>query len=67
MTFLPSSEQQKRMVQIFNEEVARLNTKAKTVTPSMTFQPIQLSAINAGKQRGGNAMGIETDIPLTCK
>ncbi|GME25723.1 FAD linked oxidase [Neofusicoccum parvum] len=65
MTFLPSKEQEKRMVQIFNEEVDRVKAKAPTFQPSMTFQPIPMSAIKAMKVRGGSALGFESDTPLT--
>lgn len=53
------------MVQIFKEEIEILKVKAKTACPAMTFQPIQRASINAMNNHGGNAIGIESDGPLT--
>lgn len=65
VTFAPSKEQERRMVQIFKEEIEILKVKAKTACPAMTFQPIQRASINAMNNHGGNAIGIESDGPLT--
>lgn len=65
MTFYPSKEQERRMIQYFQEEIDYLKTTCNTVTPALTFQPIPLSSINNMKVRGGNAIGLESNSPLT--
>lgn len=65
MTFTPSKEQERRMIQIFNEELEILKVEGKSACPAMTFQPIPVAAIDAMNSRGGNAIGIESDGPLT--
>ncbi|KAL1634104.1 hypothetical protein SLS58_010802 [Diplodia intermedia] len=65
LTFLPSKEQDRRMIQFFQEEIEILKTEGKTATPALTFQPVPLSSIRNMKVRGGNAIGLESDSPLT--
>lgn len=35
--------------------------------PNVIFQPLYEGAIRAGRERGGNALGINADSPLTSK
>jgi hypothetical protein len=50
-------------LKIFSEEVKKIKS-VKGLTPNFICYPIQKNAIEAMKQRGGNALGIDTDGPL---
>ncbi|KAJ6091322.1 hypothetical protein N7467_003291 [Penicillium canescens] len=50
-------------LKIFSEEVKKIKS-VKGLTPNFICYPIQKNAIKAMKQRGGNALGIDTDGPL---
>lgn len=53
------------------QEIAMEEIEPVRQTPgfssSVIFQPLHENAIREGKKRGGNALGIESDGPLTCK
>ncbi|CAG8947916.1 unnamed protein product [Penicillium salamii] len=50
-------------LRIFSEEVRKIKS-VEGLTPNFICYPIQKNAITAMKQRGGNALGIDTDGPL---
>ncbi|KAJ9483325.1 hypothetical protein VN97_g10083 [Penicillium thymicola] len=50
-------------LKIFSEEVREIKT-VQGLTPNFISYPIQKNAVAAMKQRGGNALGIDTDGPL---
>ncbi|KAH8759812.1 hypothetical protein F5883DRAFT_606360 [Diaporthe sp. PMI_573] len=63
VTFHPSRELHRKIVDIFTEEVEGVKATAN-LTTSLVVQALHANAIKAMKQRGGNALGIESDGPL---
>jgi hypothetical protein len=60
---LPSRPFLTQALEIFSEEVRKIKY-VEGLTPNFICYPIQKNAIAAMKQRGGNALGIDTDGPL---
>lgn len=63
VTFHPSRELHRKMIHIFTEEVQGIKTTAN-LTTSLVVQPLHINSIKAMKERGGNALGIESDGSL---
>lgn len=63
VTFHPSRELHRKIIDIFTEEVQGIKATAN-LTTSVVVQPLHLNSIKAMKECGGNALGIETDGPL---
>lgn len=66
VTFHPSRELHRKIVDIYTEEVEGVKATAN-LTTSVVFQALHNNAIRAMNQRGGNALGIESDGPLLSK
>lgn len=60
---LPSRELLTQCLSIFKEEVEAIKT-VEGLAPNFITYPLQKNAIDAMKQRGGNALGIDQDGPL---
>jgi hypothetical protein len=54
----------RRIMEIMAEEIQSIKHVADFF-PNVIFQPLYEGAIRAGHERGGNALGIEADGPLT--
>lgn len=63
LTVAPSRPLLSRGLEIFQEEVKAIKNVTGLV-PNFICYPIQSTAIAAMKQRGGNALGIDSDGPL---
>lgn len=64
MTYYPSVDLDKQMMRIMEEEIEPIKRSAG-FKPNVIAQPLPEAAIRAGKERGGNALGIDADGPLT--
>lgn len=63
VSVLPSRELLTQCLSIFKEEVEAIKT-VEGLAPNFITYPLQKNAIDAMKQRGGNALGIDQDGPL---
>ncbi|CAI7567958.1 unnamed protein product [Penicillium pancosmium] len=54
----------RRIMEIMAEEIKPIKQLAGFL-PNVIFQPLYEGAIRAGHERGGNALGINADGPLT--
>lgn len=63
VTFQPSRELHRRIIDIFSEEVEGIKATAN-LTTSVVAQALHVNSIKTMKERGGNALGIESDGPL---
>lgn len=63
VTFQPSRELHRKMIDIFTEEVQGIKATAN-LTTSLVVQPLHINSIKTMKERGGNALGIESDGSL---
>jgi hypothetical protein len=54
----------RRIMEIMAEEIQPIKHVADFF-PNVIFQPLYEGAIRAGQERGGNALGIKADGPLT--
>lgn len=66
ISYSPSAVLDKTVQEIAVEEMQAIK-RVPGFSPNVIFQPLHENAIRAGKDRGGNALGIEADGPLTCK
>ncbi|KAF7629349.1 FAD binding domain protein [Aspergillus flavus] len=64
VTYFPSADLDKQIQDIMAREIQSLK-KAPGFYPNLVIQPLYEAAIRSGKQRGGNAAGIDADGPLT--
>ena len=64
MTYFPSQEIDREVQNVMMEELESVKT-VPGFHPNLVLQPLYESTIRAGRQRGGNAAGIEADGPLT--
>lgn len=63
VTFHPSRELHRKIIDIFTEELQGIKATAN-LTTSVVVQALHINSIKAMKVRGGNALGIESDGPL---
>ncbi|KAI7778318.1 FAD binding domain-containing protein [Diaporthe eres] len=63
VTFHPSRELHKKFIDIYSEEVERIKATAN-LTTSLIVQPLHFNSIKTMNERGGNALGIESDGSL---
>ncbi|KAG6361953.1 hypothetical protein INS49_010182 [Diaporthe citri] len=63
VTFHPSRELHRKIIDLFTEEVQGIKSTAN-LTASVVVQPLHVNSIKTMKERGGNALGIESDGPL---
>lgn len=63
VTFHPSRELHRKIIDIFTEEVQSIKATAN-LTTSVVGQALHINSIKAMRERGGNALGIESDGPL---
>lgn len=66
VTFHPSRELHRKIIDTYTEEVEGVKA-ISNLTTSVVFQALHNNAIKAMNQRGGNALGIESDGPLLSK
>lgn len=66
ISYTPSADLDKSIQDIAVQEMQDVK-QLPGFSPNVIFQPLHENAIRAGKDRGGNALGIESDGPLTCK
>lgn len=66
ISYSPSADLDKVIQGIAVEEMQPVK-KLPAFSPNVIFQPLHENAIRAGKDRGGNALGIESHGPLTRK
>lgn len=66
MSYYPSAALDKAIQDIVAEEIQPIKN-ISGFSPNAIFQPLFEGAIRAGKDRGGNALGIEANGPLTSK
>ncbi|KAH6654804.1 FAD binding domain protein [Truncatella angustata] len=64
VTHRPSQKLHKDILQIYRDEVEGVKNVAG-FSSSIVVQALHLNAIQAMKNRGGNALGVESDVPLT--
>ncbi|CAG8982389.1 hypothetical protein HYALB_00007511 [Hymenoscyphus albidus] len=64
MTYYPSAELDRGIQDIYGEEVRSVRD-ATGLSPNLIFQPVFEAQIRSCKERGGNALGIEADGPLS--
>jgi hypothetical protein len=64
LSYYPSIELDTKIQDILSDEVQSIKNVTSLV-PNIIFQPLYEAAIKAGKERGGNALGISADGPLT--
>lgn len=64
MTYYPSADLDREIQDIMIEEIQSIK-KMPGFFPNLVIQPLYEAAIRAGKERGGNAAGIDADGPLT--
>ncbi|KAE8382346.1 hypothetical protein BDV26DRAFT_288632 [Aspergillus bertholletiae] len=64
VTYSPSAHLDRHIQDIMAQEIQSLRT-ARGFYPNLVIQPLYEAAIRAGKERGGNAAGINADGPLT--
>ena len=64
LTYFPSLELNKKIVAIFQEE-AEMIKSVEDVLPAVFMQPLYKNAIKLMKKRGGNALGLDIEGPLT--
>ncbi|KAI6752520.1 hypothetical protein HG530_013889 [Fusarium avenaceum] len=63
LTYKPSRELHKKLLDIFSSEVEGVKA-TPGFTSSVVIQALHINAIRAMKERGGNALGVESDTPL---
>ncbi|KPM46107.1 hypothetical protein AK830_g422 [Neonectria ditissima] len=63
LTYKPSRELHKKLLDIFSDEVEGVKA-TPGFTSSVVIQALHINAIKAMKERGGNALGVESDTPL---
>ncbi|KAJ0121096.1 FAD binding domain-containing protein [Diaporthe amygdali] len=63
VTFHPSRELHRKIIDIFAEEVQGIKATAN-LTTAIVVQALHINSIKAMNQRGGNALGIESDGSL---
>lgn len=63
LTYKPSRELHKKLLEIFSSEVEGVKA-TPGFTSSVVIQALHINAIRAMKERGGNALGVESDTPL---
>ncbi|KAK2610646.1 hypothetical protein N8I77_004060 [Diaporthe amygdali] len=63
VTFHPSRELHRKIIDIFAEEVQSIKATAN-LTTAIVVQALHINSIKAMNQRGGNALGIESDGSL---
>lgn len=66
VTFNPSQELHRKIIDIFTEEIQGIKSTAN-LTTSVVVQPLHINSIRTMKERGGNALGIESDGSLLSK
>lgn len=64
LSYFPSIELNKKIVAIFQEEAGAVK-KVEGIIPAAVIQPLYKNAIRLMKKRGGNALGIDVEGPLT--
>ncbi|KAJ5778582.1 hypothetical protein N7520_001828 [Penicillium odoratum] len=64
ITYHPSAQMDGRIMDIMAEE-SRPIKQVAGFFPNVIFQPLYEGVIRAGHERGGNALGIDADGPLT--
>ena len=64
MTYYPSADMDRRIMEIMAEEIQSIK-QVEGFFPNVIFQPLYEGAVRAGHDRGGNALGINADGPLT--
>ncbi|CAG8410386.1 unnamed protein product [Penicillium salamii] len=64
VTYYPSARMDRHIMEITEEEIGPVKKMAGFLSNVM-FQPLYENAIRAGRERGGNALGIEANGPLT--
>jgi hypothetical protein len=64
VTYYPSPDLDKVMQDIMVDEIQAVKT-VPGFYPTLLFQPLYEAAIHAGRDRGGNAAGIDAEGPLT--
>jgi hypothetical protein len=65
-SYLPSASLDIEVQDIMQEELQPVKM-VSGFSPNAIFQPLYEAAVRAGRDRGGNALGIEADGPLTSK
>ena len=63
LTYHPSRDLHKKLLEIFSMEVDNVKT-TPGFTSSIVIQALHINAINAMRERGGNALGVESHGPL---
>lgn len=63
VTFNPSQELHREIIDIFTEEIQGIKSTAN-LTTSVVVQPLHINSIRTMNERGGNALGIESDESL---
>ncbi|KAL1872041.1 hypothetical protein Daus18300_004410 [Diaporthe australafricana] len=63
VTFQPSRELHRKMIDMYTEEIESIKSIAN-LTTSLVGQALHINSIKAMGQRGGNALGIESDGSL---
>jgi hypothetical protein len=63
LTYHPSLELTKKIVEIFQEEVVAVKD-VEGVGPNVVIQPLYQNAITSFKKRGGNSLGFDVEGPL---
>lgn len=66
VTFNPSQELHRKIIDIYTEEIESIKSTANLST-SVVVQPLHINSIKTMKERGGNALGIESDGSLLSK
>lgn len=66
VTFKPSQELHRKIIDIVTEELQGIKSTANLST-SVVVQPLHINSIRTMKERGGNALGIESDGSLMSK
>lgn len=64
VTYYPSPDLDKSLQNIMMDEIQAVKS-VPGFFPNLIFQPLYEAAIQAGKEGGGNAAGIDADGPLT--
>lgn len=64
ITYYPSLDLDKQIQDIFAEELQPIKDIIG-FSPNVIFQPLYEAAVRAGRERGGSALGIEAEGPLT--
>jgi hypothetical protein len=66
LSFFPSKDLETDIINIFKEETQTVKS-VNGIVPIMIFQPLGVNALAGMKERGGNAIGLDIDGPLTSK